>query len=446
MTVVLLLLSIVALVLLITKLQLHPFLSLLIVSIAFGLVAGMSGEAIITSIQDGFGGTLGKIGLIIILGVVIGAFLENTGGAMALAQRVLKMVGEKNVNSAMGIVGWIISIPVFSDSGFILLSSLNRNLTKKAGLSLAGTAIALSLGLTVTHNLIPPTPGPIAAAGTLGADLGLVIQFGFIASVVALIGGLIFAKFYAAKTYIDPGLNYNSQAEERAGAPLKPPSAARASFPILIPIVLIIARSVINVLYKDPEPNGLVDLMNFVGSPVIALLIGFFLCLLLPDKLEKKMVSANGWIGKAFKDAAGIILITGAGGIFGKMLQNSGLAGELGETLATYNVGIFLPFVLASALKLAQGSSTVALVTTAGILLPLMPSLGMVSEVDKALVVTAIGCGSMVASHANDSFFWVVTQMSGMDVKTGYRLQTLGSALAGILAMLATSLLFAFNH
>lgn len=446
MTVVLLLLSIVALVLLITKLQLHPFLSLLIVSITFGLVAGMPGDAIITSIQDGFGGTLGKIGLIIILGVVIGAFLENTGGAMALAQRVLKVVGEKNVNSAMGIVGWIISIPVFSDSGFILLSSLNRNLTKKAGLSLAGTAIALSIGLTVTHNLIPPTPGPIAAAGTLGADLGLVIQFGFIVSVVALIGGLIFAKYYAARTYIDPEEGFNSQVEKRPTVPLTPPSAARASFPILIPIVLIIARSVINILHKDPDPSFLVDSINFIGSPVIALLIGFFLCLLLPKQLEKTMVSADGWIGKAFKDAAGIILITGAGGIFGKMLQNSGLAGELGETLATYNVGIFLPFVLASALKLAQGSSTVALVTTAGILLPLMPSLGMVSEVDKALVVTAIGCGSMVASHANDSFFWVVTQMSGMDVKTGYRLQTLGSALTGILAMLVTSLLFAFNH
>lgn len=444
MTVILLLISIVALVLLITKLSLHPFFALLIVSISFGLVTGMDGSDIITSIQDGFGGTLGKIGLIIILGVVIGAFLENTGAAMVIAKMVLKIVGKERVTTAMGIVGWIISIPVFGDSGFILLNSLNRNLTKKAGLSLAGTAIALALGLTATHNLVPPTPGPIAAAGTLDADLGLVIQFGFITSLVALIVGILFARLYVSKTYIDPDVGMSQEDMEKAAAleKGKEPSIAKASYPIVIPIMLIILKSISKMNPGFIGNETLFGIINFIGEPVIALLIGFFLCLIIPKRLEKNMVSTDGWIGKAFKDAASVILITGAGGIFGKMLQNSGIATILGETLASYNIGIFLPFLLAAALKSAQGSSTVALVTTASIMLPLLPSLGIETDVQKALTVTAIGSGSMVVSHANDSFFWVVTQLSGLDVKKGYRFLSFGTLILGITSMITTYILF----
>ena len=175
--------------------------------------------------------------------------------------------------------------------------------------------------------------------------------------------------------------------------------------------------------------NGFIDFINFVGEPVISLLIGILLCLLLPKKLNYDMLSSTGWVGKAIKDAASIILITGAGGIFGKILQNSGIADILGQTLTEYNMGIFLPFVLAAAIKTAQGSSTVALVTAASIIMPMMSSLGFDSEIQKALVVIVIGAGSAVVSHANDSFFWVVTQMSGMNVKTGYRAHEIFSVL-----------------
>lgn len=423
-----LVIAVIAIIILTTKLKVHAFLALFIISILYGIFAGMPYADIILSINEGFGGTLGKIGLIIVLGVIIGAFLENTGGAFAIAEKVLKIIGSKRVPTAMGIIGYIVSIPVFADSGFMLLHPLNKSLSKKAKISIAGPAIALGLGLMASHTMVPPTPGPIAAAGILDADLGLVIAFGFPTSIVALIVGIIFAKKYASKTYIEPEVD-NALVDEKE---IKDsPSALKSSIPILVPIVLIVLKSVLNPTRTGLD-NGFIDFINFVGEPVISLLIGILLCLLLPKKLNYDMLSSTGWVGKAIKDAASIILITGAGGIFGKILQNSGIADILGQTLTEYNMGIFLPFVLAAAIKTAQGSSTVALVTAASIIMPMMSSLGFDSEIQKALVVIVIGAGSAVVSHANDSFFWVVTQMSGMNVKTGYRLFSLGSGLLGL--------------
>ena len=433
--------AVLAIIFLTTKLKIHAFLALFIISIAYGLLAGMPYADIILSINEGFGGTLGKIGLIIVLGVIIGAFLENTGGAFAIAERVLRFIGKNRVTTAMGIIGYIVSITVFCDSGFMLLHPLNKSLSKKANLSIAGPAVALGLGLMASHTMVPPTPGPIAAAGILGADLGMVIAFGFPISIIALTVGILFAKKYAAKTEIAPALETEREEEKRID---NPPSAIRASIPILVPILLIVLKSILNSGAKGVH-NPVTEVIDFLGEPIIALLLGVFLCLLLPKKLNYDMLSSAGWVGKAIKDAASILLITGAGGIFGKILQNSGIAETLGQLLTVYNIGIFLPFVLAAALKTAQGSSTVALVTTASIIMPMMPALGFDTDIQKALVVIIIGAGSAVISHANDSFFWVVTQMSGMNVKTGYRLFGLGTGILGVtgaLAVYVCSLLF----
>ncbi|WP_405384724.1 GntP family permease [Maribacter sp. LLG6340-A2] len=438
MEIVYLIIAVIAIIILTTKLKIHAFLALFIISILYGIFAGMPYADIIMSINEGFGGTLGKIGLIIVLGVIIGAFLENTGGAIAIAEKVLKVIGSKRVPTAMGIIGYIVSIPVFADSGFMLLHPLNKSLSKRAKISIAGPAIALGLGLMASHTMVPPTPGPIAAAGILEADLGLVIAFGFPTSLIALAVGIIFAKKYASKTYIDPGVELT---EDNTGESKDSPSAFKASIPILVPIVLIVLKSVLNPV-KTGMDNAFIAMINFVGEPVISLLIGILLCLLLPKKINKEMLSSTGWVGKAIKDAASIILITGAGGIFGKILQNSGIAEILGQTLTDYNMGIFLPFVLAAAIKTAQGSSTVALVTTASIIMPMMGSLGFDSEIQKALVVIVIGAGSAVVSHANDSFFWVVTQMSGMNVNTGYRLFSLGSGLLGLTGAIAVFIFY----
>jgi GntP family gluconate:H+ symporter len=348
----------------------------------------------------------------------------------------MKLVGKNNVPLAMGIIGYIVSIPVFCDSAFVILSPLGRALSRKAKISLTASAVALSLGLYATHTMVPPTPGPVAAAGLLGADLGLVILWGALVSIIALATGWLFSVKYAAKVYIDPDKNQQELEVEKISA--EAPSALKSVIPILLPIILIVLKSVGDLKTQPFGDSNIADIVDFIGQPVVALLIGVFFAFLLPKKLTTDMLSASGWVGQAVISAATIIIITGCGGAFGKVLQNSGISdvveGYLGQSAA---LSIWLPFILAAALKTAQGSSTVAIITTAGIIAPLLGTLGLEAPTAKALVVVAIGAGSMVVSHANDSYFWVVTGLSGMSVKQGYKLQTLGTLIEGATAAVA---------
>lgn len=429
----LLLISVALLILLTVKWDVHPFLALLGVALFFALLSGMNLNSIVESINNGFGGTLGKIGIVIVVGVIIGAFLEHSGAAFKLAEIVLNCIGKKRVHEAMGIVGFVVSIPVFADSGFIILTPLNKSLTKKAGLSIVGTGVALILGLMISHVLIPPTPGPIAAAGIIGADVGLVMVVGLVIGALALIVAIIYAKNFAGKFYIDP--NPELSLEEVEEKIKRAPSALKSFLPILVPIVLIIGKSLVEFMIVEGQEKGIWhQLIGFVGSPVIALLLGLLFAFLLPKKLDKEILSTTGWVGKAIGDASNILLITGAGGVFGTILQNSGIATAMADALSGANIGIWLPFLLCAAIKTAQGSSTVALITTASIIAPLLPVLGFHTDMDKALVVSAIGAGAMVVSHANDSGFWILTQFSGIDIKTGYKTYTLGTLVVGTAA------------
>lgn len=429
--VILLLLSVVFIIVATTKLKLHPFLALLISAFGYGVFCGkMSLADVVKSVNSGFGDTIGYIGIVILAGSVIGTFLEKSGGAFKLAESTLKLVGTKNVPLAMSIIGYIVSIPVFCDSGFVILSSLGRGLSRKAKISLATSAVALSLGLYASHTMVPPTPGPIAAAGLLKADLGLVILWGLLVSLIALTAGWLFAVKFAGRIYINP----ESESEESSPEELatQGPSAIKSVIPILLPIVLIVLRSVGNL---EGQPFGVGNaavFISFIGQPVVALLVGVFFALLLPKKLTTEMLSTSGWVGQAVVAGATIIIITGCGGAFGKVLQNSGISevvkGYLGKSAG---LSIWLPFIIAAALKTAQGSSTVAIITTAGIVGPLLGALGLEAPTARALAVVAIGAGSMVVSHANDSYFWVVTGLSKMSVKDGYKLQTLGTLVEG---------------
>ncbi|MEJ2055923.1 MAG: SLC13 family permease, partial [Calditrichaceae bacterium] len=228
-----LIIGVILIIFLTARLNIHPFIALLLVALIYGFLAGMPSIEIVKSVNEGFGNTLGGIGLIIILGIIIGAFLENSGGAYAIAEKILKVIGKDRVPSAMGLIGWFVSIPVFADSGFLLLAPLNRSLSKKAKISLAGSAIALSLGLTASHTMVPPTPGPIAASGLLDADLGLVMALGIPVSMIALIAGIIFARKYAAKTYIDP--NPNISDEELKLRSANAPGAVKSTLPVVVP-------------------------------------------------------------------------------------------------------------------------------------------------------------------------------------------------------------------
>ena len=434
---ILLLLAVVFIIVATTKLNLHPFLSLLIAAFGYGVFSGkMSLEQVVESVNAGFGGTIGYIGIVILAGAVIGTFLEKSGGAYKLAESTLKLVGRKNVPLAMGIIGYIVSIPVFCDSAFVILSPLGRALSRKARISLAASAVALSLGLYATHTMVPPTPGPVAAAGLLEADLGLVIMWGLLVSVIALTAGWLFAVKFAAKVHISPESDCEESAPEELTA--QGPSAFRSIIPVLLPIILIVARSISEFPTRPFGQESAAAFISFIGQPVVALLVGVFFALLLPKKLTRKMLSASGWVGQAVVAAAAIIIITGCGGAFGKVLQNSGISEVVQRYLGkSASLSIWLPFIIAAALKTAQGSSTVAIITTAGIVAPLLGTLGLETPTARALAVVAIGAGSMVVSHANDSYFWVVTGLSRMSVKQGYKLQSLGTLVEGVAAAVA---------
>jgi GntP family gluconate:H+ symporter len=464
---VLLLLAIVFIIFSTARLRLHPFLALLLAAFGYGILSGrMSLEEVIQSVNDGFGDTIGRIGIVILAGSVIGTFLEKSGGALKLAERVLALVGHRNVPLAMGVIGYIVSVPVFCDSGFVILAPLAKALSRRARVSLAASAVALSLGLYATHTMVPPTPGPIAAAGILKADLGLVILWGSLVALIALAAGWLFAVLVAARTTLEPesgagpaadqvasssaGANTTAWARERpsdGGQALETanltlqnsegPSALNSLVPILLPIVLIVLKSVGDLPAHPLGQGSVAHFVGFIGNPVVALLVGVFFAFRLPKKLTRDMLATTGWVGEGVIAAALIIVITACGGAFGAVLKNSGIAEVIKQYLgASTNLSIFLPFVVAAALKSAQGSSTVALITTAGIMTPLLGPLGLESATARALAVVAVGAGSMVVSHANDSYFWVVTGFSGMTVKQGYKLQTLGTLVEGATAIL----------
>jgi GntP family gluconate:H+ symporter len=433
LSIILLLASVGVIILFTVKWKVHPFLALIFAALFFALFSGMDQTKIISSINNGFGGTLGKIGIVIVLGVIIGAFLENSGGAYKLADIVLRIIGKKNVHAAMSMVGFLVSIPVFADSGFIILDPLNKSLTKRAGLSLAGTAVALILGLMLAHVLVPPTPGPIAAAGILNADIGLVMVVGLTIGLLCLVPAVFFCKRFASKTWIDPNPEYSE--EEIIQKTKEAPSTMKSFLPILMPILLIVVKSLLEFnLSEEAQDTLICQIFLFLGAPVMALIVGLLLALLLPKKLDNEILSTTGWVGKAMGSASNIILITGAGGIFGTVLQESNLATDLTHAFSGTNMGIWFPFILCAAIKTAQGSSTVALITTASIVAPLLGALGFDTEMGRALVVAAIGAGGLVVAHANDSSFWILTQFAGMDTKTGYKLYTLGTLVVGLFA------------
>ena len=434
MLIVLLILAVAFIVVSTTKFKLHPFLALIFAAIGFGLLSGMPFAEIVSSVNSGFGDIVGHIGLVIVIGCIIGTFLEESGGAYVMAQGIVRLAGKKRVPLAMLIVGSFISIPVYADSGFVILSPLNKAITKKSGISLACTAIALSLGLTITHCLVPPTPGPVAATAILGADLGLVILIGLIVSMFVAAESYFFVTRYASRTYIDPDPDGEITVEEDDAK--DKPSALRSFLPVVVPLVLIVFKSISDFPGAPFGEGVAASVLRFIGEPVIALIIGMILSFFLPKKFDRELLSTTGWVGKSLTSAAVIIMITAAGGTFGMILRNSGIADILGESLAGANVGIWLPFIIAAALKSAQGSSTVAIVTTASLIAPMMEALGFVTPVGKALAVMSLCSGAMVMSHVNDSFFWVVTQLSGMNVKTGCKLHGLGTLLGGLTAML----------
>ncbi|MFD5555493.1 GntP family permease [Streptomyces sp. NPDC127068] len=440
------------------KFRLHPFLSIVLSTYAFGLMA--MGIGAVTdadrkfvdnlggTIAEGFGGILASIGLVILFGTIIGKVLERTGAAVTLAEGVLKVIGKRHPALAMSVMGWVVSVPVFCDSGYVVLSPLQRSIARKTGKNPVVLGTALATGLYASHTFVPPTPGPIAAAGNVGIGsdgLIWVILFSIPVSLVAAGAGLFWAlrrtgdlksKLPDAEQTFE---EYKEQFERL-------PSIGRALAPILVPIALMAIGSVASF----PSGGGtLVEgtfgaFLTDLGAPVNALLIGVLLALaLLPPKYDAKALTT--WVAEGLVDAAPILVITGAGGAFGAVIKGTPIADYIasliGDGSAVGGVtALLVLFGLAALLKTAQGSSTAALIITSTLAQPLLPALGLDGTlgsipIGQVMAVLAIGAGAMVVSHVNDSYFWVVSQFSGMDVKTAYRAQTAATLVQGLTAL-----------
>ncbi|WP_243388165.1 GntP family permease [Bacillus kexueae] len=425
------------------KWKLHPFLSLLVASFLVGILAGLPLNEVVNAVNQGFGGLMGYIGIVIVAGTIIGTILERSGAALKMAEVVLRVVGEKRPQLAMSLIGAIVSIPVFCDSGYVILSSLKKALAKKTKVALASMSVALATGLYATHTLVPPTPGPIAAAGNIGATdyLGTIIVIGIVVAIPTIFIGYIWAVKFASKIEIEGegsnALNYDEIVKGFGELP----SAVKSFSPIVVPILLIGFGSIVSFFgWTGTLATGLL----FLGQPVVALLIGVFLSFsLMPKRDEETM---TGWISDGIKDASNILLITAAGGAFGSVIKATPVA-ELIQGIAAGGLlngvlVLFIPFIVAAALKTAQGSSTAALVVTSTLIAPLLPEMGIEGAIPLALIVMSVGAGAMAVSHVNDSYFWVVTQFSGMKVTDAYKAQTVATLLQGVTALVITMILW----
>lgn len=426
----LILASIILIILLTAKFKLHPFLALIAACFFLGVTVRMPLPDIVKSMEKGFGGIMSYIGMIVVFGSVIGVFLEKSGGAMKIAQSIIKLTGEKKTIPAISLIGAVVSVPVFCDSGFILLSGLADKISKLSNTSKASLSLSLATGLYTTHTLVPPTPGPIAAAGNIGASgyLGTIILLGLCFSIPVLLVTQLLSK-KIGKSIITNEIQNMDSVEQNDSSSM--PSLTNALIPLLFPILLIALGTIIRFVGIENE------WFNFISDPVVAIFIGAIIAMLLLRPRAGDTI--KNWFIEAVKVSGPILIITAAGGAFGGVLKATSLADYVRQWMTSGESDdifiLLLIFVIAAVLKSAQGSSTSAMVITSSLLAPLIPVLGWDSAIQFALAVLVIGGGAMTVSHFNDSYFWVVSQFSGMSARDTNRSFTLITGVQGLLVL-----------
>jgi GntP family gluconate:H+ symporter len=419
-------------ILLTAKYHVHAFFALIIACFITGLGVRMAVPDLLNTIKDGFGNIMKSLGLIIVLGTTLGVLLEYTGSTKVMAGYILKKVGEKNASLAISITGFIVGLPVFCDSGYIVLSGLNKSLAKRTGISIVVMSVSLASGLYAVHCLIPPHPGAAAAAATIGVDFGKLILYGIVIAIPAMIIGHAWAVYAGKKMK-----HVTVEDDEIKESVSHHPSVIKAFLPVAVPILLIAVRSFF--VMEPSEAYTLVNILVSSGDPVIALSIGVLLAFNTKSGWKKNTVSSL--LQESVEKAGGILVIIGAGGAFGAVLAATKIGDHFSEVFTLNSLGILFPFLLTFILKTAQGSSTVAIITAASIVLPLLPALGLDTENGKLLTVLAMGAGSMMISHANDAYFWVITKFSGLDIKTTLKVYSVASVLMGLTTLLMVYIL-----
>ncbi|GAB3207864.1 GntP family permease [Marinactinospora thermotolerans] len=447
--------AIAVLLFLIIKIKLEPFVSLLISGLFLALAAGLGvneivGTALSSSeslLETGFGGILGHIAPIIGLGTVLGAILERSGGADVLTRRLLKLFGPKGAPVAMGLAGLIFGIPVFFDIGIFVLAPLVYVAAKRGGRSLVLYALPLLAGLSMTHAFLPPHPGPTAAAGLLGVGLGWLIVMGFVCGIPAFVAaGIAWPLWIAPRVPVsipDDFLAAGSDGDAAEDGPRSPVSLATVALVIAIPLLLILGATFGTIML--PEGGTALQILTFLGNPAVALTIAVLLAFyLLGVRRGMTVAEFSELTGASLRPVGMILLVVGAGAFFGKVISATGVGSALAETLSGAGLPlIVLAYVISCGLRIAQGSATVAIVTTGGIVSPLVAG-GDYSQVQLALLAVAIAAGSIIASHVNDGGFWIIAKYFNMSVKDTLKtwtvletiLSVVGFAMAGLLWLL----------
>ena len=412
------------------KYRVHAFFALLIACFIVGVGVQLSFAAILTAVKEGFGHIMQSLGFIIVLGTTLGVLLEHSGSTHVMANYILKRTGERRASLAMSIAGFIVGLPIFCDSGYIVMSGLNQSLAKRTGISVVTMAVSLATGLMSVHCLVPPHPGATAAASTIGVDLGKLILIGTAVAIPGMIIGHLWSR-YAGKNL--PHVAATADHIDHGPSP----SILMAFLPVIVPIILIAINSFFVV--EKNEGSFLHTISSVLGEPVVALSVGVVLALGNFHKLTK--LHGSKLLQESAEKAGGILVIIGAGGAFGAVLAAARIGEQFSGIVDLRAMGIFFPFLLTFILKTAQGSSTVAIITASSIILPLLPALGLDTDKGRLLSVLSMGAGSMMISHANDAYFWVISKFSGLEMKTMLRTYSVATLLLGSVTLLVVYIL-----
>lgn len=427
--------SIALLLFLIIALRLQAFVALLLISMGVAIAGGIPLAEVAGVIQEGMGGTLGYIAIVIGLGTMIGEILQVSGGAQQIANTLTRRAGTEKAPWALMLLGLIVAIPVFFEVALILFIPLVYSLAQRTGKSLLFYGMPLVAGIAVAHSFIPPTPGPVAVASLLGADLGWVILIGLVAGIpAAIVGGIFFGRFIGERIHTDLPETAQAQLDAQEQPNRPQPGFALVLGIILVPLLMILLNTATKAWL--PEGHDLVQVMAFVGHPFTALLTATLLAFyFLGTRLGFSRDEIQRVATRSMEPVGMIILLTGAGGVFGKVLIAAGVGDALVEAMTASNLPVVLfAFLIATVIRVSQGSATVSMVTTAGLVAPLVQA-GDYSDPVVACVVIAVACGATVLSHVNDSGFWLIKQFMGLTEKQTLASWTVLETILGLVGL-----------
>jgi GntP family gluconate:H+ symporter len=417
-------LSILAIIWLTSKVKLMAFIALFIVSVTLAF-ATIPAEKVLSTLKEGFGATMASIGFLVIFGAIIGITLDRTGAMLSIANWILSKTGTRRSPLALALTGYITGLPIFCDSGFLILSGLARSFSRTSGIAMPFMASVLAISLYSVHCLIPPHPGATAAATIVGAGMGNMILFGMLLAIPGACAAFLWSRWLSRRIYLaEPGANRPPVSDQGNYPPV-----LLSLLPVVLPLLLITFKSI--AMLADKTGSSLFcKIFEYPGEPVFALFAGVVLALLLLEKRDLRRY--NSIFSEAVEKAGPVLIVTAAGGMFGLVIKLTGVGEAAGELLSGAGLGLLVPFIITAILKTAQGSSTVAIITSASLLTPILPSLGLDSQAGRMLALLSMGAGSMIASHANDSYFWIITNFSEIDPSSTLKIYSSSTIVMGL--------------